>query len=261
MPKLPRALTLLLGAMPSEIRLFRAQMSRKKSGRLAGFPYLTGELRGRRVVTAVTGVGVTNGAMVATLFVHAFRPTEVIVSGTGSRLNPRLRPGDTIISTKTIHHAAGSLTDRGMVYRAVRGPRPGQMTSWFYRPDPRLLRLARSAVRTYMAEPVTVDGQTYQPGVCPGVVAASDLFGVSAAKIADLRAKLAPDLMEMESAAIAQVCGQLGVPHIVFRAGSNRTQPNPGGDYRRLGQTAAAAAARWTMHFIGCLAAGEETRR
>jgi nucleoside phosphorylase len=212
-------------------------------------------------MTAVTGVGVTNGAMVAALFVHAFRPAEVIVSGTGSRLNPRLRTGDTIISTKTIHHAAGNLTDRGMIYRAVRGPLPGRMTSWFYRPDPRLLRLARAAARTYLAEPVTVDGRTYRPVVRVGVVCASDMFGVSAAKIADLRVKLAPDLMEMESAAIAQVCAQLGVPHIVFRAGSNRTQPDPGGDYRRLGQTAAAAAARWTMHFVGCLAAGEEARR
>jgi adenosylhomocysteine nucleosidase len=91
--------------------------------------------------------------------------------------------------------------------------------------------------------------------VFPGVVTASDLFGVSDAKIADMRAKLQPDIMEMESAAIAQVCRQLGTPHIVFRAGSNRTQSNPGNDYRRLGQIAAAAAARWTMHFVGALAA------
>jgi adenosylhomocysteine nucleosidase len=69
-----------------------------------------------------------------------------------------------------------------------------------------------------------------------------------------MRRKLKPDLMEMESAAIAQVCKQLGVPHVVFRAGSNRTQSNPGNDYRLLGQKAAAAAARWTVYFVGVLA-------
>ncbi len=68
-----------------------------------------------------------------------------------------------------------------------------------------------------------------------------------------MRANLHPDIMEMESAAIAQVCAQLGVPHIVFRAGSNRTQSNPGNDYRLLGQKAAHAAARWTVHFAGVL--------
>ena len=74
---------------------------------------------------------------------------------------------------------------------------------------------------------MTANGETYRPTVLTGVVTASDLFGVSDEKIADMRAKLDPDIMEMESAAIAQVCAQFGTPHIVFRAGSNRTQPNP----------------------------------
>ena len=254
MPVPPSALTLILSAMPSEIRLIQAHVQRPRAGRLAGFPYVAGVLRGRRVVTTVTGVGVTNGAMVAALFIHHFRPAEVLVSGTGSRFNPRIHTGDTVISTKTIHPAAGSLTNRGMVYRKVRGPLTGQMTHWYYRPDPRLLRLAKAAIAGYTAEPVTVNGATYVPRVLTGVVSASDLFGVSDAKIADMKKKLNPDIMEMESAAIAQVCTQLGVPHLVFRAGSNRTQSNPGNDYRLLGQKAAAAAARWTVYFTGCLA-------
>lgn len=250
-------LTLILGAMPSEIRLLQQRLEQRTSGQLACFPYDRGLLNGRPVVMAVTGVGVTNGAMVAALFLHQFQPRELIVSGTGSRFNPRIRTGDTVISTKTIHHAAGSLTEEGMVYRKVRGPLPGQMTNWGFKPDPRLLRLAKAAVKNFSPEAVTVEGETYLPQVLPGVVTASDLFGVSEAKIADMRAKLNPDIMEMESAAIAQVCVQLEVPHIVFRAGSNRTQSDPGSDYRKLGQTAAHAAARWTYHFVGALASTE----
>ncbi len=251
-----RALTLILGAMPSEVRLIQGRMNPgAKVGKLAVFPYRRGVLNGRPVVTAVTGVGVANAAMVTALFVHEFGPSEVIVSGTGSRFNPRIRTGDTVISTRTIHHAAGSLTSDGMVYRKVRGPLEGQMTHYQYSPDPALLRLARASIRGYEAEPVTANGETYRPTVLTGVITASDLFGVSDEKIADMRVKLDPDIMEMESAAIAQVCAQLGTPHIVFRAGSNRTQSNPGSDYRKLGQTAAHAAARWTVYFVGCLAA------
>ncbi|MBC2608138.1 5'-methylthioadenosine/S-adenosylhomocysteine nucleosidase [Pelagicoccus albus] len=236
--------------MPSEVRLINDRLTRKTHGQLECFPYHSGFIGKRKVVVAVTGVGVTNGAMVATLFAHHFKPSELVVSGTGSRFNPRIRTGDTLISKKTIHHAAGSLTDDGMVYRKVRGPLPGQMTHWAYPPDKELFRLAKAAVSSYEPEPVTVEGETYTPKVMPGVVSASDLFGVSDAKIADMKAKLNPDLMEMESAAIAQVCHQLGVPHVVFRAGSNRTQSDPGAAYRKLGQTAAAAAARWTIHFV-----------
>src|SRR5688572_5739005 len=248
------ALTLILSATPSEIRLIQAHIKSPRRGKLACFPYVAGKLNGRSVITTVTGVGVTNGAMVAALFIEKFKPSEVIVSGTGSRFNPRIRTGDTVISVKTIHHAAGSLTKHGMVYRKVRGALPGQMTHWAYPPDARLLKLAKASVAGYTAEPVTANGETYVPTVLTGVVTASDMFGVSDEKIADMRRKLDPDIMEMESAAIAQVCTQLRVPHIVFRAGSNRTQSNPGNDYRLLGQKAAWAAARWTVYFAGCLA-------
>lgn len=255
MPRRNAGLTLVLSAMPSEIRLIQDEIAAPREGELAGFPYVAGAINGRRVVTAITGVGVTNAAMVTALFVHHFAPSEVVVSGTGSRFNPRIRTGDTVISTLTIHHAAGSLTDDGMVYRKVRGPLAGQMTHWAYPPHPALLKLAKAAIRGYAAEPITANGETYVPAVLTGVVTASDLFGVSDAKIADMRAKLDPDIMEMESAAIAQVCVQLDTPHIVFRAGSNRTQSNPGADYRLLGQKAAWAAARWTVHFLGALSA------
>lgn len=254
MSKSSKGLTLILSAMPSEIRLIQAEIDKPRTGKLDCFPYVAGTLRGRKVITAVTGVGVTNGAMVAALFIHHFKPTEVVVSGTGSRFNPRIRTGDTVISIKTIHHAAGSLTSDGMVYRKVRGPLAGQMTPWAYPPDKTLLRLAKAAIKDYVAEPVTANGETYLPRVMTGVVTASDMFGVSDEKIADMKRKLNPDLMEMESAAIAQVCTQLKVPHIVFRAGSNRTQSNPGNDYRLLGQKAAWAAARWTVYFAGVLA-------
>ena len=248
--------------MPSEIRLIQGRMNPgAQAGKLAVFPYWRGVLNGRPVVTAVTGVGVTNAAMVTALFVQKFGPSEVIVSGTGSRVNPRVRTGDTVISTRTIHHAAGSLTSEGMVYRKVRGPLEGQMTHYQYAPDPRLLRLAKASVRGYEAEPVTANGETYRPMVLTGVVTASDLFGVSDDEDRRHARQARPRHHgDGERGAIAQVCAQLGTPHIVFRAGSNRTQSDPGSDYRKLGQTAAHAAARWTVYFVGRLAARKRRR-
>jgi len=243
-------LTLILGAMPSEIRVIKERLSYKSEGKLECFPYMKGKIGKQKVVVGVTGVGVTNGAMVSALFIHHFKPSELIVSGTGSRFNPRIRTGDTVISSKTIHHTAGTLTAKGMIYRKVRGPLSDQMTHWAYPPDSILFNLAKRAIKSYEPVSVTVDKETYKPKVLPGVVTASDLFGVSQAKINDMKKKLDPDIMEMESAAIAQVCHQLGTPHIVFRAGSNRTQVNPGNAYRKVSQTAASAAARWTIHFV-----------
>jgi adenosylhomocysteine nucleosidase len=250
MPKSKAKTILVLSAMPSEILIVENALEDATEGTLAIYPYKKGQIASHRIITAVTGVGVSNGAMCSALFVEKFKPDAVIVSGTGSRFNPDVDCGDVILSKKTIHHAAGSLTDTGMVYRKVRGPLPNKMSHYAYQPDAALFKAAIDVSKTYEAEKITVDGATYRPKVYPGVVTASDLFGVNQAKIDDMRAKLNPHLMEMESAAIAQVCDHLGYPHIVFRAGSNRTQPDPGTAYRKYGQTAAACAARWTVHFI-----------
>ena len=66
----------------------------------------------------------------------------------------------------------------------------------------------------------------------------------------DIREKLACELVEMEGAAIAQVCHALGVPHVVIRAGSNLAQPSPGEDYKALGQIAARQAAFFALHLV-----------
>ncbi len=55
------------------------------------------------------GMGVTNCAMVAALFIHNFKPSGAVVPRTGSRLDPRIRAGDTVISLRMFHHAAASM--------------------------------------------------------------------------------------------------------------------------------------------------------
>lgn len=236
--------------MPSESKIIAKALSRPSKNNLSIFNFNKGTLGHNDIITTVTGVGVTNAAMCTALFLEKFNPRAVIVSGTGSRINPKINCADVIISRRTINHTSGNLTNEGMVYRKVRSPVPKKMTHYQYKPDPNLYKAAKAIAQIYQCPHVTIDGRCYQPKVFPGVVCASDLFGVNQAKINDLKIKINPDLMEMESAAIAQVCDHMDYPHIVFRAASNRAQCDPGIAYRRFGQLAAASAARWTIHFL-----------
>lgn len=249
--------TLILGAMPSEVVSVESEMTRLERDTLACYPYARGLLGGRSVVVAVTGVGISAAAMTSALFLHRFEPDELIFTGSGARLNPELRTGDIVISERTSHHNAGNWTESGMIYRKVRGPLKGQMIPFEYRPARRLLAAASSAIDDFPQKKLRVGGESYRPIVRVGRVASGDVFGVTSGKIEDIRAKLGADLIEMESAAAAQACWQLGVDHLVIRSGSNLAQPDPGSDYRALGQIAAHQAARFTVHLVKKLGGSE----
>jgi 5'-methylthioadenosine/S-adenosylhomocysteine nucleosidase len=251
---MPLPVTLVLGAVPWEIKPVIAELEKPRRGRLRRFPYHEGRIAGQRVVTAITGVGKTNAAFIATLFIAHFRPVRLIYTGSAARLNPALRTGDIIIGRRTFHHDAGSWQADGMVYRRVIGPVAGHPTHYRYDADPRLLRAALAAAKTHRPRIVTANGATYTPAIRAGLICSGDVFGMPAAKIADIRAKLKCDLVEMEGSAIGQVCHELRVPHLVIRAGSNRAQPDPGGDYKALGQIAARQAAFFAVHLVRSLA-------
>jgi 5'-methylthioadenosine/S-adenosylhomocysteine nucleosidase len=251
---MPASITLILGAVPWEIIPVVAALKRRRSGFLGKLPYHAGTIGQTRVVVAITGVGKTNAAMVATLFITEFKPARLLYTGSAARLDPTIRTGDVIVGRRTFHHDAGSHQHDGMHYRKIIGPIAGKPTHFRFNADRDLLKQALAAVSDYTPAPVTANGDTYTPRVRVGFICSGDVFGMTAAKINDIRAKLKCDLVEMEGAAIGQVCHALDVPHIVIRGGSNLAQPNPGGDYKALGQIAARQAAFFTLHVIGQIA-------
>lgn len=251
---MPSPLTLILGAVPWEIKPIIAELEHGRSGTLERFPYHAGTIGSQRVVTAITGVGKTNAGLIATLFILHFKPARLIYTGSAARLNPALRTGDVIIGRRTFHHDAGSSQENGMTYRKIIGPRAGEPTHFRYDADKGLFQQAVAASKTYLARTVKANGSTYTPEVRPGLICSGDVFGMTADKISDIRAKLACDLVEMEGAAVGQVCHALGVPHLVLRGGSNLAQPNPGSDYKALGQIAARQSAFFALHLVRSLA-------
>ena len=251
---MPAPLTLVLGAVPWEIKPVVAALAGARAGKLGRFPYHTGRIGRQRVVVAITGVGKTNAAFIAALFLAHFQPQRLLYTGSAARLNPRLRTGDIILGRLTFHHDAGNLLPSGMLYRKIIGPVAGRPTHFRYAADPRLLRAALATARTHAPRAVTIGDHTYVPAVRAGRICSGDLFGLTAGRITDIRAKLRCDLVEMEGAAVAQVCHELRVPHLVIRAGSNRAQPSPGNDYKALGQIAALRAAFFTIDLVRHLA-------
>ncbi len=244
---------LILGAVPQEVPPLVEQLQSREEGLAWGIPYWRGTLHGRPVVIAITGIGKTFTAMSTTLFITHFKPRMVVMTGTGARINADLRTGDVIVATQTLEHDYGSLTRDDMVYRPMNSPIGGAEVENAFAPPPAQLALAERAMKSYPVRTVTADGKTYQTRQRFGMVASSDLFGVTQRRIDTLRERFGVDIMEMESAPLALVCQSFQVPYLIVRSGSNAAQEAPNDDYLRLGPIAAREAAAFTAHLINYL--------
>ncbi len=251
-----RDLTLVLGAIPQESELVEWALAGRTRGRLAGFPYAEGRLGGRRTIVAVTGIGKTNATLITTLFVEHFRPREVIMTGTASRISPAMRNGDVIVGASVCNHDFGSLgRNCAMEYFGAEGPL-GDFSPIRYPADARLLAAARRAIARHVPERASQHSPPYTPRVRVGRITSGDQFGIPPQRIRDILRQLRPDLMEMESGSVAQACWYLRTPFICVRSGSNRTQNSPDNDYRKLSPFASRQAALFTVSLVGELGGG-----
>ena len=69
---------------------------------------MEGRIGGRRTIVAATGIGKTCASMITMLFARHFRPRELLMTGTASRINPEVRNGDVIVGEVTCNHDFGS---------------------------------------------------------------------------------------------------------------------------------------------------------
>ena len=249
--------TAILGAMSDEVAMLADRLTEKEERKIEGIRFVTGKMNGRQVVVARTGVGKVNAAMTATLLVEHFSPSEVIVTGVAGRINPELLPGDIVIAEKTTQHDFGDLTPKGIENWGARNPINGERNPVFFPMTERLLTVAKASVSRVEFEKIG----TRTPKVIEGIVVTGDVFVASDAKVAELRKRLQADAVEMEGAAIAQICWQQGVPCLIIRSISDSADAKADGDYEKFHKIAARNSAKLVGEIVKQLGSGEKPTR
>ena len=215
-------ITAILGAFNKEVMMLEEQLTDKQQQTIEGMRFVTGRLHGKSVVVAWTGIGKVNAAMTTTLLIEHFRPGEVIFSGIAGSVNPQLSPGDIVIAAETAHHDMGILRADGFYNRGVINPLDGWRNPVYLPADKRLLKLAEQAADQVVLETIKTTVGERTPKIIKGVVVTGDVFVASPAKCAELRERLNADAVEMEGAAVAQICYQRRIPHLVVRSISDK---------------------------------------
>ncbi len=143
-----------------------------------------------------SGIGKVSAARLATEMILTERPDCIINSGCAGALAPGMEVFDVVIGAQTAHHDVW----------CGEGNLPGQVQGLPQRfdADPHLLSVARNL--------------EYDHGMHVGLVCTGERFFVSPEEDAAVLANF-PDALavDMESAAIAQVCLHYGVPFLSIR--------------------------------------------
>jgi adenosylhomocysteine nucleosidase len=234
--------------VPGEVKDVEAQLTRATLERVQGVPFSVGMIGSTRVILGKTNAGKVNAAMMTALAVNHYAPSAVFFTGTAGAIDPQLNPADVVIATSIGYHDFGAATAGGFVRRPTSNPVTGGANPAFFAPDERLLGAARRLAPTLKF--ASAPGTTRVPAVRDGVIVTGDAFVANPSQRDEMRRSLKASAVEMEGAAVAQVCWQLGAPFIVIRSITDNADGGTPDAYRTNLEAASRNAATLTLAVI-----------
>jgi adenosylhomocysteine nucleosidase len=245
--------TAILGAFEEELTWLKGKLDRPDTLTVMGYEFLSGEIEEQPVVLALTGVGKVNAAIMAILIIEHFKPCGVIFTGVAGAIGKDHIPGDVVIADSVVQHDLGDMTPEGLVRFGVRNPLTTIRNPVFFPADEKLLDSAIQSALNMDLERAVLNPEVREPIITLGVIATGDAFITSTPKKVELRDNLDALAVEMEGAAVAQVCYQFEVPCLVIRGMSDFSDENADQDFEKYYQAAARNANRVVIKIIKLL--------
>jgi len=224
----------IIAALHEEIAGLLARMKPSEPARRIGMrEYHAGTIDGRACVIVLARIGKVAAAATAVTLIREFGVSAIVFAGVAGGIGRHVGLGDVVVANQLVQHDM----DARPLFGRFEVPLLGLAQ---FAADTRLTALLAQCAADYLALDLhaQVPARTrdmYGIGVAQlhrGTVGSGDRFvhGPSAAE--DLRQTL-PDLLcvEMEGAAVAQVCHEYGVPYAVLRTISDRADASAPVDF------------------------------
>jgi adenosylhomocysteine nucleosidase len=176
--------------------------------------YHVGAVHGAPCVVTLARVGKVAAAATVSALIHAFDVEAVVFTGVAGGVGREVRIGDIVVAQSLMQHDL----DASPLFPRFEVPLLGVAR---FSADASLAAALAAACEDFVAQEgaaLATRFGTARPAVHRGLVISGDQFIASAAAVNALRAAL-PDALavEMEGAAIAQVCYEYGVPCAIVR--------------------------------------------
>ncbi len=209
----------VIGAVSDEVAPFVDRLEGAQRSRVGAADIYMGYLCGQPVTVARSGVGKVNAAAATSALLLLSKPSALVTLGSAGAIAERLEVGDVVVSSRVIQHDVG--TYRSGEFRPSGIPTydaDGIAAPVDYLEGDTVL--VREAIRVSLDLDLrSANGKKAR--VIAGTVATGDSVLASTEKQYWLRATFGAAVVDMESAAVAQVASAHGVPWVAVRAVSD----------------------------------------
>ena len=226
-----------MGAIPEEIDGVVKLLSNKKKYEIGNRNYYTGEINNQQVVVVFSRIGKVAAATTVSTLIIKFNITELIFTGVAGAIDSSLKIGDIVLAKNLVQHDM----DAEPLFPKFEIP---LLKKSYFDSDQNLLDISSNAIKTllednYLHQVISVEDlnkfDIHSPKLHIGLIASGDLFFSTTEQKDDLQ-KMLPDVLcvEMEGAAVAQVCYEFGLPFTVIRTISDEANESATVDFTKF---------------------------
>lgn len=213
MKTIKQEITVIIGALDAEIDEYLRSLEKHQKRTWKEFVFHEGQLAGKDVIIVKSGIGKVFAAMTTQKIIDTYNPKNIIFTGVAGGINQNYEIGDVIVAEDLVQHDF-DVSELG----SPRGAIPN--TDYrFFKTDEKLRNLALLS--------------KIQQTVHKGRILTGDQF-LTKKELNEydyLTGELKGDAVEMEGAAVAQVCVVNGVAFLVIRTISDKANDDASVDF------------------------------
>ena len=229
----------IVSAMHPELAAVLAWLPQKQKQTVAGREFVLGRWHGHEVVAVLSRIGKVAAATTATVLIERFDVDQVLFTGVAGGVAPNAQVGDVVVASAFVQHDM----DASPLFPIYEVPLYGR--SHFATDAVLTAQLARAATAALaqgvldaadladLADMGMDKGQFNRTAqVHQGLILSGDRFVSTRLESQRLQQALPAALaVEMEGAAVAQVCADYGVPFAAMRTISDRADDDAHADF------------------------------
>ena len=225
--------TAILSALKEEQQGLLELLQNPQRVTRAGRHFWRGHLHGQPVVLALSRVGKVAAATTATALIEYFDAGQIVFTGVAGGIGAGVNVGDVVIASSFVQHDL----DASPLFPRYQVPLYGRSE---FNCDPKLnaiISVALESISTWSNSVFSSHSSVQPVKFHHGLIVSGDRFVCSAAETSGLlnalnEAGFQPLAVEMEGAAVAQVCFDYGVPFAAVRVISDRADDTAHVDFQ-----------------------------